>query len=466
MAGSNLLLIVAALSVFCLPVEMKAQNGTDEDAFFIRKIYDAALTQGQSYRWLEYLCNRVGPRLSGTPQAAASVEYTRQMLDTMGLDEVWLQPCIVPHWHRGEKEEARIVNSRKVGTVDLRVVALGNSVGTGPMGLTAEVVEVKSLDEVDKLGSAVAGKIVFFNRPLDPRQINTFAAYGGAVDQRALGASRASKYGAVAVIVRSMTTRQDDIPHTGGVNYLPGIDPIPALAISTNDAELLHRLLLEESVQVFVRNTSRMLEPKPSHNVIGEIKGSRYPNEIILVGGHLDSWDLGTGAHDDGAGCVQAMDVLQIFKRIGYTPRRTIRCVLFMNEENGGAGAKAYEAVSREKKEFHLAAIESDRGGFTPRGFTCEADDSVFEKYFKTALAWTDLLSPYGLEIRKGGSGADIGPLKNQKGLLIGFEPDTQRYFDYHHTDIDRFDAVNKRELELGVAAMASLIYLLDKYGL
>ena len=459
-------LAVPVLWIFFLPGKLKAQGGIDEDALFIRKIYDAALTQGQSYSWLEYLCNRIGPRLSGTPQAAAAVEYTRQVMDTLGLDEVRLQPCIVPHWYRGEKEQGRIVNSRKMGTLDLNVVALGNSVGTGPKGITAEVIEVQSLDEVDKLGSSVAGKIVFYNRPLDPRQINTFGAYGGAVDQRALGASRASKHGAVAVIVRSMTTRLDDVPHTGGVNYLPGIDPIPALAISTNGAELLHRLLQEEPVQVFLRNTSQMLEPKPSHNVIGEIKGSRYPNEIILVGGHLDSWDLGTGAHDDGAGCVQAMDVLQVFKRMGYTPQRTIRCVMFMNEENGGAGAKAYEAASRQNKEFHLAAIESDRGGFTPRGFTCEADEGVFEKYFKKVLVWTDLLSPYGLEIKKGGSGADIGPLKNQKGLLIGFEPDTQRYFDYHHTDIDRFDAVNKRELELGVAAMASLVYLLDKYGL
>lgn len=457
--------VVAFLSSI-VPTGGLAQAATDADALFIRKIYDAALTQGQGYPWLDHLCNRIGPRLSGTPQAAAAVEYTRQIMDTLGLDTVVLQPCTVPHWYRGDKEQARIVNSGKMGTIDLNVVALGNSVGTGPLGVTAEVVEVQSLDEVDKLGNTVAGKIVFYNRPLDPRQLNTFGAYGGAVDQRALGASRASRYGAVAVIVRSMTTRMDDIPHTGGLNYLPGSKPIPALAISTNDAELLHRLLLEEPVRVFLRNTSRMLEPKPSHNVIGEIKGSRYPDEIILVGGHLDSWDLGTGAHDDGAGCVQAMDVLQIFKRINYIPQRTIRCVLFMNEENGGAGAKAYEQASGQKKEFHLAAIESDRGGFTPRGFTCEADESVFEKYFKKVLGWSDLLSPYGLDIRKGGSGADIGPLKSQKGLLIGFEPDTQRYFDYHHTDIDRFDAVNKRELELGAAAMASLVYLLDKYGL
>lgn len=448
-----------------LPVKTYSQV-KDEDALYLRKIYDAALTQGQSYEWLEYLCERIGHRLSGTPQAAAAVEYTRQMLDTMGLDKVWLQPCTVPHWERGEPEQARIVNSRKMGTVDLHVVALGNSEGTGPMGITAEVVEVFSLDEVDKLGSAVAGKIVFYNRPLDPRQINTFNAYGGAVDQRAAGATRASKYGAAGVLVRSMTTRLDDVPHSGSMYYDPGVNKIPAFGLSTNDAELLHRLLQEETVRVFMRNTSRMLTPKPSHNVIGEIKGSAFPDEIILVGGHLDSWDLGTGAHDDGAGCVQAMDVLQLFKRIGYRPKRTLRCVLFMNEENGMAGSIAYEKESSQKKEYHMAAIESDRGGFTPRAFTFEADESVFDKKFKQVYGWSDLLEPYGLSLKKGGSGADIGRLKVQKGLLVGFEPDSQRYFDLHHTAQDRFEEVNKRELELGVGVMAALVYLLDKYGL
>ncbi len=448
-----------------LPAPVHAQV-KDEDALYIRKIYDAALTQGRSYVWLEYLTNRIGARLSGSPQAAAAVEYTRQVLDTLGLDRVELQPCVVPHWDRGEKEQARIVYSPKIGTQDLHVLALGNSQGTGPMGITGDVVEVRSLDEVDRLGASVAGMIVFFNRPLDPTQINTFNAYGGAVDQRGSGASRASKYGAIGVLVRSMTTRLDDISHTGGMYYEAGVNPIPAFGLSTNDSELLHRLLQEGPVKVFMRNTSRMLNPKPSHNVIGEIKGSERPDEIILVGGHLDSWDVGTGAHDDGAGCVQAMDVLWLLRQMGYTPKRTIRCVLFMNEENGGAGAAAYAKASDEKKERHIAGIESDRGGFTPRGFTCEAEDAVFEGKFKKILAWSDLLEPYGLTIKKGGSGADISRLKSQKGLMIGFEPDTQRYFDVHHTDIDRFDTVNKRELELGVAAMASLVYLLDKYGM
>jgi hypothetical protein len=461
-------LAVCFLVLVCsLPGFAQKNNQSDEDAFFLRNIHNVALTKGQSYPWLDYLCNRIGARLSGSPASIAAVEYTKQMLDTLGLDSVWLQPCTVPHWYRGEPEQVRIVNSRKIGVQDLRALSLGNSIGTGPKGLTAEVIEVQKLDDLETLGrEKIAGKIVFFNRPMDPTQLNTFAAYGGAVDQRGAGASKASKYGAVAVLVRSMTTRNDDVPHTGSQNYEPGVLQIPALAISTNDANLLSRVLKEEAVQVYIRNTAQMLAPKPSFNVIGEIRGSQFPKEIIAIGGHLDSWDVGTGAHDDGAGCVQSMDVLQLIKRLGYRPKRTIRCVLFMNEENGLAGGNAYKAISTTKKEYHLAAIESDRGGFLPRGFTVDGEESIFEKKYKKVMSWSPLLEAYGLVMHKGGSGADIGPLKSQKGLLFGFEPDSQRYFDYHHTAIDTFDTVNKRELELGVAAMTSLVFLLDKYGL
>lgn len=444
-----------------------SQKTSDEDAFFIRKIHDTALTEGKGYAWLEFLCTRIGARLSGSPQAAAAVEYTRQMLDTLHLDSVWLQPCMVPHWVRGEKEQVRIVSSRKLGDVDLKALALGNSVGTGKAGITAEVVEVKSLDEVEKLGpAALTGKIVFYNRAFDQTQLSAFAAYGGAVDQRGLGASRASKQGAIGVIVRSMSSRQDDIPHTGSTNYEEGVTPIPAVAISTNDAEVLSNLLKEEPVRVYIRTTCERYPNKLSYNVIGEIRGSEKPEEIIVIGGHLDSWDVGQGAHDDGAGCVQSMDVLQTLKRMNYKPKRTIRCVLFMNEENGLAGGRAYAAAALKNKEKHLAALESDSGGFTPRGFRCEGDVSIFEKSFKKVAQWADLIEPYGLNLKTGGSGADIGPLKSQKAMLFGYEPDSQRYFDYHHTAIDTFDAVNKRELNLGTAAMTTLVYLLDKYGL
>ncbi|MCB0592806.1 MAG: M20/M25/M40 family metallo-hydrolase [Lewinellaceae bacterium] len=437
-----------------------------EDAFFIRRIYDEALTRSRCYDWLNFLAQRIGGRLAGSPQAAAAVEYTRQALDAMQLDSVWLQPCMVPHWVRGEKEQVRIVNSLKMGTVELNALALGNSVGTGPMGITAEVVEVKSLDQADSLGEFLRNKIVFFNGPMDPTQLNTFNAYGKAAGQRVWGASRASRYGALGVLARSLTTRLDDIPHTGSTVYEEGITPIPAFAISTRDAELLSRLLQEEPLRVFLRNTSQNLGEAPSFNVIGEIRGSEFPEEIILVGGHLDSWDVGSGAHDDGAGCVHAMEVLHLIRRMGYRPKRTIRCVLFMNEENGLRGARAYWKWSDDRGEYHAAAIESDRGGFTPRGFTADGHEEVFNDKFRKAVEWLPLLEPYGLSLRKGGSGADISGLKGQKGLLFGLEPDSQRYFDYHHTPIDGLDVVNKRELELGAAAIMSLVYLLDKYGI
>jgi hypothetical protein len=449
----------------------KAPAYTDDDALFIREIYNKALTKGNAYDWLNYMTNNIGGRLAGSPQAAAAVEYTRQMMDTMGM-EVTLQPCMVPHWVRGDKEIARVVNSKSMGTVELDILALGNSVGTDDFGLTAPVVEVKGLQEVMELGKAgqIKGKIVFYNRPMDPTQIKTFNAYGGAVDQRVHGAAVAANYGAVGSIVRSMTLRTDDIPHTGSTIYNrlnEGVDPIPAVAISTMDADLLSKIIQKDGdVDVFFRTNCRMLKPEQSYNVIGEIKGSEFPDEIILVGGHLDSWDVGTGAHDDGSGCVHSMDVYNVLKQLNYKPKRTIRVVMFMNEENGLAGALEYTKVSNQKKEYHLAAIESDRGGFSPRGFTMEAENDVFPKKSKKVIEWLPLLQPYGLELSKGGSGADISRLKTQKGLLFGLAPDSQRYFDYHHTPIDVWDAVNKRELQLGVAAMASLVYLIDKYGL
>lgn len=455
------------LLLFAISGVSAQHNETDIDALFIKKIHTQALNDGRCYEWLTQLTTVAPGRLAGSPAAAAAVEYTRFVLDTLDLDTVWIQPCTVPYWVRGDKEQVRIVNSRKMGSVELRALALGNSLGTGPQGLTAEVVEVRSLSQVDSLGrKGVEGKIVFYNRPMDPTSVNTFSAYGGAVDQRGAGAGRASKYGAVGVLVRSMTTRIDHIPHTGGMSYPPDVKPIPAIAISTADAELLSALLREEPVRVYMRSTSQMMPDQLTHNVIGEIRGSEFPDEIILVGGHLDSWDVGGGAHDDGAGCVHSMEVLRILLKTGYRPKRTIRCVLFANEENGLAGGTTYARISNENKEYHLAAIESDRGGFTPRGFTFEADESVFTQKFRQVTQWLPLLEPYGLQFRKGGSGADIGSLKSQKGLLIGFEPDTQRYFDFHHAPNDNIDAVNKRELELGAATMASLVYLLDKYGL
>ncbi|WP_066829983.1 M20/M25/M40 family metallo-hydrolase [Rufibacter ruber] len=452
--------LAAALS---FPLTASAQH---QDSLFIRKMYDHALTNGKSYEQLRYLTGRIGARLSGSPQAAAAVEWARQEMEQMGLDRVYLQEVMVPHWVRGDKEHAAIVNSSISPSREVNVLALGGSVATPANGLTAEVVEVKSLDELKKLGKRkVQGKIVFFNRSFDQTHIHTNRAYGGAVDQRASGPSEAARLGAVGVVVRSMASNTDDFPHTGGLRYAEDAPKIPAVAISTKGADLLSNLLREDAkLQFHMRLNPQWLPDVLSYNVIGELKGSEKPEEIIVVGGHLDSWDIGEGAHDDGTGCVQSMEVLRLLKAMGYKPKRTIRAVMFMNEENGLRGGTKYAQVAKQQGEKHIAAIESDNGGFTPRGFGITApNEPVFQKLF----SWKQLLAPYGLhDIERGGGGADIGPLKDDRVALIGFRPDTQRYFDIHHTANDTFDKVNKRELELGGASMAALVYLLDKYGL
>ena len=437
----------------------------DADALFIKDIHDYTLTEGQAYDWLTHLTTACAGRLAGSDNAEKAVVYTKNMMDTLGFTSTWLQPCSVKKWNRGRAEKVSITYGDK--NKKLNALALGNSIGTPEAGLSAEVIEVQSLDEVEQLGrEVIEGKIVFYNRPMDPTQLRTFNAYGGAVDQRVWGASKAAEYGGIAAIVRSMTLRQDDIPHTGTLVYKEEFPKVPGIAISTNDANLLSKILKEETVKMDIWTECSPGEEATSYNVIGEIKGSEFPEKIILVGGHLDSWDVGGGAHDDGAGCVHSLQVIQTLNGVGYRPRHTIRCVMFMNEENGLAGGREYARVSNEKGEFHLAALESDAGGFVPRGFSFDGDPEVLKPFYAKVSEWLPLLESYGLYFTTGGSGADIGPLKSQKGLLIGLRPDSQRYFDYHHTTIDVIDAVNKRELELGAAAMASLIYLIDKYGL
>lgn len=440
-------------------------NGQTEDEKQLRSIYDAALTEGKAYDWLNHLSNQIGGRLSGSVQAEQAVAYTKTQLDSMGLDRVWLQPVMVPKWVRGTPEFAYFESTPGV-TTNVPICALGGSVATKPGGLKANIVEVKGLDELEALGrEKLEGKIVFFNRPFDQTLINTFAAYSGCVDQRYSGAAEAGKYGAAGIIVRSMSSRLDDLPHTGGMSYGETLvqNRIPAAAISTKGADLLSTTLkLNPKIKFYFKQNCEQLEDVKSYNVIGEITGSTYPQEIMTVGGHLDSWDLGDGSHDDGAGCVQSMDVLRLLKVSGYKPQRTIRVVLFMNEENGLRGGNEYAKVAKDKKENHVFALESDAGGFTPRGFSFDCSEANFEK----VQGWKNLFEPYLIHIFvRGFSGADIGPLKNPDMLLAGLRPDSQRYFDHHHAANDTFEHVNKRELELGAATMASLVYLVDKYG-
>ncbi|MEL6986349.1 MAG: M28 family peptidase [Bacteroidota bacterium] len=453
-----------ATILICIGLYFNTLSQTDQDAFFIKSIYDATLSSGKCYEWLGKLCNQAGPRLSGSSAAEDAVHLTYDLLSALNPDSIWLQACEVPHWERGKPEVVYIANNGI--KIHLSALSLGNS-GSSPNGLQSKVIEVKSLEGLESLSDEfVKGKIVFFNRPMDSKIIDSFNAYGGAVDQRVYGPDRAAKKGAIACLVRSMTTSLDDFPHTG-TTVFDNIDPIPAIAISTKAADLLHQQLTEnKEIEVYVENHCASLPPKQSHNIIAEIKGSEFPDEIILVGGHLDAWDVGQGAHDDGSGCVQAMQVLHTFNMLNYKPKRTLRIVLFMNEENGLAGGLTYAKVSNENKEFHLAAIESDAGGFTPRGFKCSAEKEVFPALLKSLNDRFSLLEAYDLYLKPGGGGADINPLKSQGGLLIGFRPDSQRYFDYHHTANDTFDKVNKRELELGAAAISSLVYLIDFYGL
>jgi len=453
------------LLIVAFSVSLHSQN-TNENSIFIDKIYDEALANGNSYEWLDYLSNQIGGRLSGSINYDRSVKWGMGELEMINLDSVWLQPVMIPKWVRGAPEYAHIESSTG-NTISVPIAALGGSISTPSIGISANVIEVKNFKELKMIGKdSIRGKIIFYNRPMDPTLINTFQAYGGSVNQRTQGAVEAAKLGAVGVIVRSMTTSLDDYPHTGSMYYdgLSLNQRIPAAAISTNGAELLSSMLsLNPNIKFFFRQNSKNFPDVLSHNVIAQINGSEKPDEIILIGGHLDSWDLGDGSHDDGAGIVQSMEVLRILKDLNYSPKRTIRVVLFANEENGLRGGTKYAEEARLNNEKHFFALESDAGGFTPRGFSFDTS----EKEFKTIKKFENLFIKYGMDnFFIGGSGADIGPLKNGEVILAGLRPDTQRYFDYHHAASDTFDKINKRELELGAAAMTALVYLLDNYKL
>jgi len=440
---------------------MLAQN---DDSITIRKIANEVLTNGKAYDNLRFLCKKIGPRLSGSANAQKAVEATARMLKEAGADTVYLQPCMVPHWVRGTKEKGYIQmagGTRK----ELHLCALGNSAGSGNKGVSAGVVEIESFAELDTLGTPVIkGKIVFFNFPMNPTYIETFNAYGESGRSRTTGPAKAAKYGAIAVMVRSLASNPDDFPHTGVTIYNDSFPKIPAVAISTNDAAWLSKQLkLKMRLTAYIQTNCSMLPDAPSFNVVGEIRGSVHPGEIITVGGHLDSWDLAEGAQDDGAGIVQSIEVIRAIKSAGIKPQRTIRAVMFMNEENGGKGAAKYLELAKANKEKHLFGLESDAGGFTPRGFSLDVSDQAFEKI----MGWKNLFYPYGASnFTKGGGGADIGPLKTIGAGVCGLRPDSQRYFDVHHASTDVFENVSRRELHLGALNMAALVYLVDKNGL
>jgi hypothetical protein len=455
---------VLSFWILVIFVAGSASGQSSGDSLMIKKISDEIFMNGQAYNNLRFLCKKVGPRLSGSPGAALAVEQTARMLREAGADTVYLQPCMVPRWVRGEKEIGR-ASLTDGKTIPLNIVALGNAVGTPAAGIAAGIVEVRSFQELDALGAdKVKGKIVFYNFRMDPRHINTFRAYGEAGVYRSQGPSRAAALGAIGVIVRTLSPVLDDNPHTGATRYDEDKPKIPAVAISTNGAVQLSQLIGNGKVKsVYLKTNCKMLEDVLSYNVVGEIRGSEKPEEVITVGGHLDSWDLAEGAHDDGTGCMQSIEIIRAFKALGVKPKRSVRAVMFMNEENGLRGGTKYAEVAKTEDRKFIMALESDAGGFTPRGFGFSANPVQKARI----LSWQPLFKNYGaLEFNEGGGGADIGPLRPLGTALIGLNPDSQRYMDLHHAKTDVFEAVSERELNLGTVVMAAMVYLVSEYGL
>lgn len=434
------------------------------DAEFARAsaLFEEALGNGECHDRLRELTKGIGHRLSGSPQADAAMVWGAEVLEANGADSVYVMPVVVPAWTRGD------VCAAAADGLPLRVTALGGSVPTpGGTTLTAPLVVVKGIEELEALPrEATEGHIVLFNRPMDPLLINTGAAYGGAVDQRGQGAIAAARAGGVAALVRSMTHAFDTIPHTGAMYYVDSLPRVPAAAISTVDArELAHRWAEEPDLAVSLTMNCQDLGEREQGNVIGVMRGYEFPNEVIALGGHLDSWDIGEGAHDDGAGIVHTLEALRLLRAIGYQPRHTLHFVLFINEENGNRGGEAYAdwAVNNQEGLRVVGAMESDAGGFVPRGFSIDAGPG----HVDWLQAQLPFLEPYGLNSsRTGWAGVDISPLKSQaqRPLLIGLMPDGQRYFDFHHSALDVFENVHKRELEMGAASCALMIILLDEH--
>ncbi len=434
-----------------------AQN----DSTFIKQLYNNALSNGHAYENLRYLCKNIGARLSGSAQAQMAVEWSERLLRSYQFDTVYLQPVEVPYWVRGSQESGWIKNQNNQ-LHKVNMLALGGSIGTNGI-LEGTIIEYKHLDDLKKASEKeVKGKIVFLNQAMNEQEINTMNAYGGCYAIRSKGTAEAARLGAKAIIIRSIGLVIDEHPHTGVVFYPEGIEKIPAAAISTKDAEYLSKHIKNSPLQFVLEMNCEDRGTRPSFNVIAELKGKSKPNNIITVGGHLDSWDIGEGAHDDGAGVMHSIEALRLLKIQGYKPNNTLRVVLFMNEENGNQGGEGYAKWVFERKENHIAAIESDRGGFSPRGFSLDGSKSAL----KSLKSYQNIYKPYDVHyFEPGYGGVDINPLKDYfpKIDLYGFAPDSQRYFDFHHAPSDVFENVNKRELELGCATIASLMYLLDK---
>lgn len=452
-------------SLLLLPLFAAGQETSE--SIFIQRLATEILGSNAANEHLRQLTKQIGHRLSGSPQMYQAEQWGAATFVACGADTVIMQQCMVPHWIRGAKEHGIIsykINGKPISK-QLNLLSIGNAVGTGEAGVHGPVIEVHSFLELQEKRSIIKDKIVFFNVPFEDTLIESFEAYGRNVKYRGGGASAAARYGAKAVIVRSMTHAGDNTPHTGALRYNDSFPAIPAFATGVGDVMMLQNAIsIYPDVKMSLYSYCRMLPDTIAHNVIGVLKGSMYPDQVITIGGHLDSWDVGEGAHDDGAGIVQTIEVLRAFIKLGYQPKHTLHFVLFANEENGTRGGAAYSAAFKSNGMHPFFALESDAGGFTPRGFGITASDTVYQKI----LAWKPFFEPYyGERITAGGGGADIGFLHQQYNTPVaGLDTDSQRYFDLHHTEKDVLENVHFRELKLGAINMAALIYLIDSKGL
>lgn len=426
------------------------------------RLVDHILTSSKAYDTLAHLTDQIGPRLSGSKGGAEAVRWTTAQFRAWGI-EVRNEKVMVPHWVRGA-ERARLVSHFNQPIV---LTTLGGSVATPASGITADVVEITSYDQLEQLGrEKLRGKIVFYNSPMDMALIESgqaFEAYSKAVIFRGMGASRAAEYGAVAAVVRSVASASLRSPHTGAMRYDDAHPKIPAAAVSTEDAELMHRLLAKgDRVRMHLVLTPRTLPDIPSANVVAEIRGSERPDEIVLIGGHLDSWDLGTGAIDNGSGCAMVMETMRVLKELGLQPKRTIRAVLFANEENGLRGAHAYfeRVASRGELAKHVAAIETDAGADPPVGFISTLNGKSLEAVERRTSALLSRIAPM-IFASSQHTGADTSPLTNAGVTGFGLIPNPRHYFDYHHSAADTLDKVDPKALAQNTAALAGLAWVL-----
>jgi carboxypeptidase Q len=446
--------------LFLISAPAAAREGVVPVEEVAARLLDDGMRSGQAMALLTELCREVPHRLAGSAGGRRAEALGKAWMERFGFQEIRQETFPVRSWERGPVERAA-VEVPGADPAPLAVCALGGSVGTPAGGVAAPVVEVRDLKEIAARADEVKGRIVFLNRPMDPGLVSTFRAYGGAADQRVHGASAAALHGAVAVVVRSMTLKDDDVPHTGIMIYRDDAPKIPAAALGLQSADRLSAMLAARPDLVLeLELSAREHPPVEARNTLGQLTGVERPGEIVVLGCHLDAWDKGCGAHDDGAGCAQAVEALRLLGRLGLPLRRTVRVVLYMDEEMGGVGGKAYAGAAARKAEPHVYAIESDRGGFVPLGFTVDAEDHAVEALRRRTLP---ILKRVGMrDVERGGGGVDIGPLKGIGCTNIGLVPDSQRYFDVHHSDNDVLAAVHPRELQLGAVAMAVLAYMLS----